>query len=76
MNGFGVTSFLLILQNHTQSLYKLVRGDVSLLPITSAIEELVDAAKQVADEMKVFLLFDCVYVPTDIICCFTFEVEL
>ncbi|KAK1421096.1 hypothetical protein QVD17_23193 [Tagetes erecta] len=49
---FNYLSYAAQLHNHTQSLYKLIRGDVSLLPITSAIEELMDAAKQVADEMK------------------------
>lgn len=46
---------MLILQNYTHSLSKLLEGDVSLHPITSAIQELEDAAKQVEEEMKVFI---------------------
>lgn len=50
---FNYLSYALQLQNHTDSLYKLLEGDdVSLHPITSTIQELEDAAKQVEDEMK------------------------
>ncbi|KAF5799389.1 putative glutamate carboxypeptidase [Helianthus annuus] len=49
---FNYLSYAAQLQNHTQSLYKLIKGDVSLHPITSAIEELADVAKQVEDEIK------------------------
>ncbi|KAJ9540486.1 hypothetical protein OSB04_026992 [Centaurea solstitialis] len=50
---FNYLSYALQLQNHTYSLYKLLEGDdVSLHPITSAIQELEDAAKQVENEIK------------------------
>ncbi|KAI3705406.1 hypothetical protein L1987_75643 [Smallanthus sonchifolius] len=49
---FNYLSYAAQLQNHTQSLYNLIKGDVSLHPITAAIGELADAAKQVEDEMK------------------------
>ncbi|KVI09465.1 probable glutamate carboxypeptidase AMP1 [Cynara cardunculus var. scolymus] len=50
---FNYLSYALQLQNHTDSLYKLLEGDdVSLHPITSTIQELEDAAKQVEDEIK------------------------
>ncbi|KAK9078575.1 hypothetical protein SSX86_002632 [Deinandra increscens subsp. villosa] len=35
---FNYLSYAAQLQNHTQSLYKLINGDISLHPITSAIE--------------------------------------
>ncbi|KAJ0905469.1 putative glutamate carboxypeptidase [Helianthus annuus] len=54
---FNYLSYAAQLQNHTQSLYKLIKGDVSLHPITSAIEELADVAKQVEDEIKRLLGF-------------------
>ncbi|KAI7736777.1 hypothetical protein M8C21_016424 [Ambrosia artemisiifolia] len=49
---FNYLSYAAQLQNHTQSLYTLINGDVSLHPITSAVEELTYAAKQVEDEIK------------------------
>ncbi|KAI3748328.1 hypothetical protein L6452_11329 [Arctium lappa] len=50
---FNYLSYVLQLQNHTHSLYKLLeRDDVSLHPIISSIQELEDAAKQVKDEIK------------------------
>ncbi|XP_076954931.1 putative glutamate carboxypeptidase AMP1 [Bidens hawaiensis] len=50
---FNYLSYAAQLQNHRQSLNKLINEDVSLHPITSAIEELEDAAKQVNDEIKI-----------------------
>ncbi|XP_076890173.1 putative glutamate carboxypeptidase AMP1 [Bidens hawaiensis] len=50
---FNYLPYAAQLQNHTKSLYKLIKEDVSLHPITSAIEELEDAAKQVNDEIKI-----------------------
>lgn len=47
---------LLILQNYTDSLCKLLEEDVSLHPLTSAIQELMDAATQVEYEIKVRLV--------------------
>ncbi|KAL4576837.1 hypothetical protein LXL04_012937 [Taraxacum kok-saghyz] len=49
---FNYLSYAAQLQNYTHSLHKLVERDVSLHPITSAIQELEDAAKQVEDEIK------------------------
>nr|XP_043632513.1 probable glutamate carboxypeptidase AMP1 [Erigeron canadensis] len=49
---FNYVSYAAQLQNHTQSLHKLLEGDVSLHPITSAIQELTVVAKQVEDETK------------------------
>ncbi|XP_023751417.1 probable glutamate carboxypeptidase AMP1 [Lactuca sativa] len=49
---FNYLSYATQLQNYTHSLSKLLEGDVSLHPITSAIQELEDAAKQVEEEMK------------------------
>ncbi|KAL8210494.1 hypothetical protein R6Q57_004931 [Mikania cordata] len=49
---FNHLSYVSQLQNYTQSLSILIKGDVSLVPITSAIEELANAAKQVENEMK------------------------
>lgn len=49
---FNYLSYAAQLQNYTDSLCKLLEEDVSLHPLTSAIQELMDAATQVEDEIK------------------------
>ncbi|GKB57238.1 probable glutamate carboxypeptidase AMP1 [Tanacetum coccineum] len=49
---FNYLSYAAQLQNYTDSLCKLLDEDVSLHPLTSAIQGLMDAAKQVEDEIK------------------------
>ncbi|KAI3520420.1 hypothetical protein L1887_09835 [Cichorium endivia] len=49
---FNYLSYASQLQNYTHTLNNLLEGDVSLHPLTSAIQELEDAAKQVQYEIK------------------------
>ncbi|KAI3721904.1 hypothetical protein L2E82_32923 [Cichorium intybus] len=49
---FNYLSYAAQLQNYTHTLNNLLEGEVSLHPITSAIQELEDAAKQVQYEIK------------------------